>query len=160
MNNDRELDQLIVVAEHYLKLANEVSNSNVQLERSVGETAQRRVAGSLGQEELLLAHLASCGIRLATICEKRKQTSYRKDFYDKSWRRKGGESKEAAIAAIKEKLDQHIQFLLRDDVSHYENDESEMATDRRALLESLTMQEVLDAVEACTKRVRETLSTD
>src|SRR5437763_11534503 len=107
----RELDQLFLVASHYLSLAKRTSRSHLAiLNGTLREVTDNHALGQLGPDELLLAHLASCAIRLSTVCEEEKAkfpTPYRNAFYRRG-SRKGGMSKSQITAQITQDLDQHI----------------------------------------------------
>ena len=69
----RELDQLFLLARHYLSQAIRTSRSHPAiLNRTLREVTDSHAVGKVGPDELLLAHLASSAIRLSTICEKEK----------------------------------------------------------------------------------------
>ena len=153
----REIEQLLLVATHYLSLAKRMSRSDPAiLKCTVDQVAFHHVAGKLQKAELILAHLASSGIRLATVCEKERTkfpASYRTAFY-KNGNRKGGMSKHDVIAQVTKDLSEHIHVLLRDAVAHEENVKSAMASDRAEVLMALTVGRVLAAIESCATRVR------
>ncbi len=153
----RELDQLVLLVSHYLSQAKRTSRSYPAiLSRTLREVTNNHVLGQLRPEELLLAHLASCAIRLATVCEKEKTklpAPYRRAFYNKG-SRKGGMSKNQITTQITQDLDQHIHFLLRDNVAHEENINSDMAGDRFDILMQLTINQILSALDSCAKKIR------
>ena len=51
-------------------------------------------------------------------------------------------------------MDQHIHFLLRDNVAHEENVKDDRAADRFDILMPLTIREVLSALDSCAKKIR------
>lgn len=157
----RELDQLFLVASHYLSQAKRTSRSDPGiLNRTLREVTDNHALGQLRPEELLLAHLASCAIRLSTVCEKEKAkfpAPYRSAFY-KGGSRKGGMSKAQITTQITQDLDQHIHFLLRDNVAHEENVKNHMAGDRFAILMPLTISQALSALGSCAKKIRACLT--
>src|SRR5882762_5689465 len=68
---DRELDQLLLVANHYLSQAKRACRTvRGVLDRTLREVADSHARGRLRPQERILAHLDSCAIRLCTICEK------------------------------------------------------------------------------------------
>ena len=154
----RELDQLFLVASRYLSQAKRASRSGRGiLNRTLREVAENHALGQLRPEELLLADLASCAIRLSTVCEKEKAKfppPYRRAFYNKDGSRKAGMSKQQVARQIRSILDQHIHFLLRDNVAHEENVKSDMAADRFDILMPLTIREVLSALDSCANNIR------
>ena len=104
----------------------------------------------------MLAHLDSCAIRLCTICEKVKANfpaTYRHRFYDGKKARKAGLSRQQVTTKIRCDLDQHIHFLLRDNVAHEENVKTEMAADRFDVLMKLTIREVFSALDLCANTI-------
>jgi len=150
-----EIDQLLVVAKHYLSMAKRLirRNPSVPNVKIIGVT-KGHILGELHVEELLLAHLASCAIRLCTVCEIRKDKSnYRNKFYDSNSRprycRKKGYTQAKVITEIINNLDEHIHFLLRDNVAHKQNVEFELAKDRIRVLERLTIRDTLSALDSC-----------
>jgi organic hydroperoxide reductase OsmC/OhrA len=163
MESRRELDQLFLVASHYLRQAKRTSRRHPAiLSRTLRKVTSEHADGKLQPEELLLAHLASCAIRLSTICEKESTKfppSYRSQFYKRDRSIKDSMSKEQIRARITQKLDQHIHFLLRDHVGHEENKKSEMACDRLEILLPLTISRVLLEFDSCAKTVRAKLLT-
>lgn len=158
----RELDQLLLVASHYLSQAKRRSRSNPAiLNRTLRQVTDNHAIGKLGPDELLLGHLASCAIRLSTVCEKEKAkfpTPYRKAFYNGRCR-KVGMSKNQITAQITQDLDQHIHFLLRDNVAHEENVSTDMAADRFDILMPLTIHQTLSALDACANKIRVCLTS-
>jgi hypothetical protein len=151
----REIEQLLLVAMHYLSLAKRISRTDPAiLECTVDQLASHHVDGKLQKAELILAHLASSGIRLATVCEKKPfAMPYRTAFYKKG-KRKGSMLKADVVAQLTKDLCEHIHFLLRDAVAHEENVNSDMASDRADVLMPLTVKQVLAAIESCATRVR------
>ncbi len=123
----RELDQLLLVARHYLSQARRASRRQPAiLDKTLREVTDNHTCDQLRPAEFVLAHLASCAIRLATVCEKEKArfpAPYRSAFYHKG-QRKGGMSKKQITEQITRDLDQHVHFLLRDNVAHEENVDS------------------------------------
>lgn len=156
----RELEQLLLVATHYLALARRASRTDPAILRdTVDQVVSSHVSGKLCRAELLLAHLASAAIRLATICEKEKTkfpAPYRTALY-KSGARKGAMQKHAILTQITKRLHEHIHFLLRDAVAHEENVKSDMASDRADVLMQLTVGQILAALECRAETIRKSV---
>jgi hypothetical protein len=156
-SRERELDQLFLVASRYLSQAKRISRSHpAVLTRTIREVTDKHVLGQLGPDELLLAHLGSCAIRLSTICEKEKAKfppPYRNAFYNRG-SRKPGQSQSWITAQITGRLEQHVHFLLRDNVAHEENVTTDMAGDRSHILMPLTIGVTLSALDACRNAIR------
>ena len=158
----RELDQLFLVARYYLSQARRRSRGQPTiLDTTLREVTDNHSRAQLRPSELVLAHLASCAIRLATVCERGKTrfpAPYRKAFY-KNGSRKGSMSKSQITARITQDLDQHVHFLLRDNVAHEENVKTDMAGDRFDILMPLTIRQVSSALDDCAKRIRACLTS-
>jgi len=163
---NREIEQLLLVATHYVSLAKRMARKcPAILECTIDQLASNRVGGKLQKAELILAHLASSGIRLATVCEKELERQrrdpkhtvlpapYRTAFYKKRKRIGDGQKKDV-IGQITTHLSEHIHFLLRDAVAHEENVKNAMASDRADVLMPLSVGQVLAAIECCASRVR------
>lgn len=155
--SNRELDQLFLVARHYLSQADRLARRNPSiLAKTLHDVTSHHTQNQLKSEELVLAHLASSAIRLSTICEKRPNILpgvYRNTFY-KQGSRKSHISKSQVTAQITEHLDEHIHFLFRDNVAHEENGQSDMAKDRFDILMQVTIRQVLSALDSCASKVR------
>jgi hypothetical protein len=154
----RELEQLQLVAAHYLDLAKRASRTHpAVLKCTIGQVTAGHVPGKkLQSAELVLAHLASSAIRLATVCEKEKtkfSPPYRTAFY-KNGTRKGAMQKDNVLKQITGNLHEHVHFLLRDAVSHEENVKSDMARDRAEILIPLNVAQILVALEFRAKTIR------
>jgi hypothetical protein len=156
----RELEQLQLVAAHYLDLAKRASRAHpAVLKCTIGQVTAGHVPGKLQSAELLLAHLASSAIRLATVCEKEKtkfSPPYRTAFY-KNGTRKGAMQKHDVLKQISGNLHEHVHLLLRDAVSHEENVKSDMASDRTEILIPLHVKQILVALEIRAKTIRESV---
>src|SRR6266571_6506159 len=132
--SNRELDQLFLVARHYLSQAKRLARCAPSiLSQTLLDVTNHHTQNQLQPEELVLAHLASCAIRLSTICEKNLNIFpgvYRDIFYEKKGSKKGSRkssmSKDYVTQQITQHLDEHIHFLLRDNVAHEENVRSDM----------------------------------
>lgn len=161
--SNRELDQLFLVARHYLLQAKRrVRRDSSTLAKTLLAVTNHHTQNQLQPEELLLAHLASCAIRLSTICEKKPGIFpgvYRRTFYEKGGSRKSHISKAQVTAEITQHLDEHIHFLLRDNVAHEENVQSAMAKDRFDILMQLTIRQVLSAMDSCVSKVRSAIQS-
>jgi len=153
----RELEQLQLVAGHYLSLAKRASRTDpAVLKCTIGQVTAGHVPGKLQRAELVLAHLASSAIRLATVCEKEKtkfSPPYRNAFYKKGTRM-GAMQRHVVIKQITDKLHEHVHFLLRDAVSHEENVKTDMASDRAEILIPLNVGQILVALESSAKTIR------
>ena len=68
-------------------------------------------------------------------------------------------SKNQITAQIRQDLDHHVHFLLRDNVAHEENVKTDMAGDRSDTLMPLTIRQVSSALDACAKRIRACLTS-
>jgi hypothetical protein len=65
-----EIDQLLVVAKHYVSMAKGMVRRHPNVSNvKITDVAKGHILGRLHPEELTLAHLASCAIRLCTICK-------------------------------------------------------------------------------------------
>ena len=158
--SERGIDQLLMVGSHYLALAKRLSSGHgTVLNSTIDNVTNCHRAGELNTGELILAHLASCAIRLSTICEKKGifPKTYR-DFYcyDKATkeRRKRKKPTDEITKEITQNLDEYIDCLLRDNISHEENVQTNMAEDRPEILKQLTIAEVLVALDSRIKKIR------
>lgn len=150
MNGKRELDQLIEIAEKYLSEAKALGLSSGELGRTVADVTDKHTIGTMVLAEIFLAHLGSSAFRLCTICKKTKNLNTRNKYYDGKKQR----TQSNAVALMKQNLDEHIHFLLRDHVAHEENTQNDRATDRLQLVRSLTLQQALKGLDDCAKLVR------
>lgn len=142
----READQLLAAARHYLAEARRVLARRPNLAPlTIGEIARSHQTGSLSPGEVVLAHIASAAVRLATICEiagYRPTENYRDRFYERSGKRKGGWSRNSIRADIAAKPHEHLHLLLRDNVAHEEPgiaNKKQVAADRLAILNVTTI---------------------
>jgi hypothetical protein len=133
----------------------------------ISDSAKGHVLKHLHPDEYILAKLGSCAIRLCTVCEIKKgefkrKDNYRNKFYDRNsnprYCRKKGYTQAKVITKITQNLDEHIQFLLRDNVAHEENADSHMAKDRSKILLNLTVGETLSAINSCMEKIVKKIS--
>jgi hypothetical protein len=155
---DRETTQLLLVARHYIRSARRlVRRDESILRRTVQEITEEHNPSHLGRAELFLAHLASAATRLCTVCEKHKRLCpdpYR-HFYKRK-KRKLGVTRESIIREILANLQDHIHFLLRDNVGHME-DAADIAKDRWDVLKQLTMRQVLECLSKSYEQIHKAL---
>jgi hypothetical protein len=137
----RETEQLLAVANHYLAEARLLLKSNPGLaSMTIGEITQRHRKRSLSHAEMVLAHVGSAAVRLATICEisgYRPTKNYRAEFYQRSGDRKNGWACSKIKANIAANLSEHLHLLLRDNIAHEEpgiTNKKHIAADRFAVL--------------------------
>jgi len=150
-----ETEQLLAVANYYLAEVRRILATKPQLtSATIGEIASNHRRHSLSPAEMVLAHLGSAAVRLATICEiarYRPTENYRDEFYYRSGDRKRGLSLSKIKAAIAAQPHEHLHLLLRDNVAHEEPgiaNHRQIAADRFAVLKATT-------VDACNKALRD-----
>ncbi len=157
----RETDQLMAAASHYLAEASALLKSHPNLgSLPIGEITRRHRPGpSLSPGELVLAHLGSAAVRLATICEisdYRPTENYRR-FYDTSGERKTDWSWSRIRADIVARPEEHLHLLLRDNVAHEEpgiGNNKRIAADRAAVLKATTIGTCMQTLDRIAKRLR------
>lgn len=144
---DREHDQLLLAARHYLRLTK-------RLVKRFPETGGRRIGdiphspGRLSREELAFAHLASSAMRIATIAERiGHPRQYKQLLYDNRFQRKP-EYTEAEVADwFAKNGNNELPFLLRDNVGHKEG-EGHLGEDRAAFLRRVEIAEAIQILGA------------
>ena len=158
----RETDQLIAAASHYLAEASALLKSHPNLASlPIGQMTRRhRLGPSLSPGELVLAHLGSAAVRLATICEIRdyRPTENYRRFYEKnSGERKTDWSWSRIRANIVARPEEHLHLLLRDNVAHEEpgiGNNKRIAADRAAVLKATTIGTCVQALDRIARRLR------
>jgi hypothetical protein len=152
---EREREQLLAVANHYLRQARELLERHRRIgAMTIGEVTRGHRRRSLTPAEVVLAHLGSAAVRLATLCEidrYRLSENYRDKFYKSSGTRKADWSLSKIKATIRAKPAQHLYLLLRDNVAHEEPGNAnarQLATDRAAVLKETT-------IDTCSTALRE-----
>jgi len=154
---DRETAQLLLVTNHYILSAKRlIARDKLILERTIQEVTDETDPARLGRAELFLAHLASASTRLCTVCEKYYKLfprSYRFSYKARQKRRKSGVTRESIINEMAANLQDHIHFLLRDNVGHME-DAAEIAKDRWDVLRQLTLVQVLESLFAANMKIK------
>jgi len=155
----RETEQLFAVARHYLAQATNILKKHKNLaSRTIGEISRHHVSRSLSEGEMLLAHLGSAAVRLATVCEVNKYhltPNYRTKFYNQDGSRKATWSASRIRAELLANPDGHLHLVLRDNVAHEEpgiSNTRHIAADRAAVLRNTT-------IETCEKALRKVLRT-
>ena len=142
----REIEQLLAVAKHYIAEASKIVEANPGLRSmTIGQVSSHHRAQSLSPAGLALAHYGSAAVRMVTLCEIAKSQpndNYRKRFYDRSGNRKAGWSLSRIKANIAARPEEHLHFLLRDNIAHEEQGGAwtqRVAADRSAVLKITTI---------------------
>lgn len=153
----RELDQLLLVAKHYLELAKRHAKRHQGvLNKTIDAVTGNHVAGKTGEGELILAHAGSCAIRLSTMSEVLgSQQRYSFKYYQ-NMKRKSCLTKQQLIIDINANLDEYLHDLLRDHVAHEEN-AKDIGPDRWEILKVLTVGHVLSELESCATKIENQL---
>ena len=157
----REAEQLLAVANHYLAEAKRVLVKKPGLASlTIGDITRSHGTRSLSPGEIVLAHLGSAAVRLATICEVARYCpteNYRDKFYERSGHRKSGSSSSKIRAELAAKPHEHLHLLLRDNVAHEEPgiaNNRQIAADRFAVLKATTVATCNNALRHIAKTVK------
>jgi hypothetical protein len=167
MTNERELKQLWYTAEHYWEAATAVYNSDTNGKLKCADVAksfatQKHPSNEIKSINFLLADISSAAIRLVTIderffedCGRRIMPRYL-DALNKS------KKADILVSHLRNGLNTWIHQLLRDNAAHLENSQTgavSIFNARQKTIESLTVTEVVRAMEKVIEVYKEELKT-
>jgi hypothetical protein len=157
----RETKQLLATANHYLAEARRLLAKDAHLGSStIGQIARSHRSGSLSPGEILLAHLGSAAVRLATVCEIARYSpteNYRRKFYEPSGKRKPGWPSHKIRAEMMANPHEHLHLLMRDNVAHEEPgiaNKKEIAADRFSVLKATPIATCCRSLDTISRNLR------
>lgn len=163
--NNREAQQLFLVAKYYYHCAISVPKKDVNINKTSAELEKKKIQlnkqGKLDNENKIFAHLTSSAIRLATLREKFEELDLGKDY--KIEFRKNINASSADIRKVSNKIlyniSDYIHVLLRDAVAHYENEETIERKARGDIIRKVTLSTAVSALHDLLKKCEQQLKS-
>jgi hypothetical protein len=161
MRQDRETTQLLSAARYYYHLAKSGPRKSLDMSITSDELARQQIIynrkGSLDGETKIFAHLSSAAIRLAAIHEKYDKFGTGKQLalgshYRKEYQTPTSPKRTEAENRIKTNLAEYIHYLLRDDISHFEDAKFYIREFRRSVIGSVPLDDALKGLGILLKK--------
>jgi hypothetical protein len=156
MDSERELRQLWYTAKHYWDAAKAVYDPATNGKLKCGEVAKfydtlRQPSDDEKRTTFLIADISSAAVRLCTIDERlyEERGCWIKQKYSMNLNR--NKSADILISCFRKYIDTWIHQMLRDNAAHIERGGGNLWQARQEVIESLTINEIVIAMEKVMK---------